>query len=183
MNRTHLTTSLVAMLSLLPSVASAQTHELYFHHAGALLAYADAQVRILYAAVTAKEFDKEAAKKTLEELDRTLAAGKTAVDRIQALLPENLSNLEQDLVKFRGEIKAAEDQLRKLGNDIEEQTKGSGEDAEEGGGVKADWDLLKKGCGWLAADVQGAKSSYAKLAVRLKVKPAGAVPKPKGSRG
>ena len=189
MNRMQLTMSLVALLSLSPAVASAQQHEIYFHQAGALLQYGEAEVRILFAAITAKEFDPDATKKTIEELDRTMSTAKNMVDRVQASLPENMANLEPDLVKLREQVKAAEDQLRKLSTDIEEQTgaKEEGEEAEldeEGKALpQRDWDLLKKGCGWLAADLATAKASYAKLAGKLKVKPVKAVPKPSGKRG
>jgi uncharacterized coiled-coil protein SlyX len=191
MNRTHVTMTLVALLSMSPALASAQQHEIYFHQTGALLQFTEAEVKILFAAITAKEFDPDATKKTLEELERALSSAKNMVDRLQASLPENMSNMEQDLVKFRGEVKAAEDQLRKLTTDVEEQTGAKeGEEEsppeldEEGKTTGAhDWDLLKKGCGWLAADLATAKASYAKLAMKLKVKPVKPVPKPAGKRG
>src|SRR5687768_15230592 len=131
MNRTSL--MILGALWLVPGVASAQQHEIYFHQTGALLAYAEAGVKILFAAITAKEFDPEAAKRTIEELDRSISTAKNMVDRIQGALPENLANMEADLVKFRGEVKATEDQLRKLKTDIEEQTgkEGDEEDAPE----------------------------------------------------
>lgn len=188
MNRTHVTMSFVALLSMTPAVASAQTHEIYFHQTGALLAYANAQVRILYAAITAKEFDPDATKKTVEELQRAVSTAKTMVDRVQGLLPENMAKLEPDLVKFREQVKAAEDQLRKLATDIEEQTAPKEEEEEpeldeEGKQVpQRDWNLLKRGCGWLSADLAAAKSGYGKLVLKLKVKPVRAVPKPSGKR-
>jgi hypothetical protein len=187
MNRKVLSLT-VALLSLSPAVASAQQHEIYFHQAGALLAYADAEIKILFAAITAKEFDPEATKKTVEELDRTMSASKNMVDRIQATLPEDLSAMEPELVKFREQVKATEDQLRKLSNDIEEQTgsKEGEEEAEldeEGKPVgNRDWNLLKKGCGWLSTDLGVARATYAKLSGKLKVKPVKPVPKPSGKR-
>lgn len=188
MNRTQLSTLIIALSSLAPVLAHAQQHDIYFHQEGALLAYADAEVKILYAAITAKEFDPEATKKTLEELERTISSAKTMVDRVQATLPEDLANMEPELVKFRDQVKAAEDQLRKLATDIEEQTgakEGEEEqelDEEGKPAVTRDWNLLKKGCGWLAADLATARATYAKLAGKLKVKPVKPVPKPSGKR-
>jgi hypothetical protein len=186
MNR-NLTMTLAALVSMTPAVASAQTHEIYFHQTGALLQYSEAVVKILFAGITAKEFDTESTKRTMEELERAVSSAKNMVDRLQGSLPENMSSFEADLVKFRGEVKTAEDHLVKLKNDIEEQTgKGGdeegGPDEEEGKTGPHDWDLLKKGCGWLANDLATAKGTYAKLAVRLKVKPVKAVPKPSGKR-
>lgn len=186
MNRIHVVTTLVALSALSPSIASAQQHEIYFHQAGALLAYADAEVRILYAAITAKEFDPDATKKTVEELDRTVSTAKTMVDRIQATLPENMASMEPELVKFRDQVKAVEDQLRKVSSDIEEQTgakEGEEEQGSEEQGKQADWNLLKKGCGWLSSDLAVARGTYAKLAGKLKVKPVKPVPRPSGKRG
>ncbi len=187
MNRTYVTLSLALLLAS-PAVASAQQHEIYFHQTGALLQYGEAETKILYAAITAKEFDPEATKRTVEELERTLGSAKGMVDRVQALLPEGLASVEPDLVKLREQVKAAEDQLRKLATDIEEQT-GSKEgdeepelDEEGKQTPQRDWDLLKKGCGWLWIDLSTAKGSYAKLALRLKVKPVKLIPKPSGKR-
>jgi septal ring factor EnvC (AmiA/AmiB activator) len=184
-----LSMTILALSAMSPGIAAAQQHEIYFHQAGALLAYTDAEVRILFAAITAKEFDPDATKKTVEELDRALSASKNMVDRIQATLPESLASMEPDLVKFREQVKATEDQLRKLATDIEEQTgtkEGEEEQPEldeEGKPVgQRDWNLLKKGCGWLAADLAAARASYAKLAGKLKVKPIRPVPKPAGKR-
>jgi len=181
--------SFTIALLMSPAVASAQQHEIYFHQAGALLAYADAEIKILFAAITAKEFDPEATKKTVEELDRAMSATKNMVDRIQATLPENMASMEPELVKFREQVKAAEDQLRKLGNDIDEQTgtkEGEEEQPElddEGKQIgNRDWDLLKKGCGWLSNDLSVARATYGKLAGKLKVKPVKPVPKPAGKR-
>jgi hypothetical protein len=187
MNQTTL--MILGALWLVPGVASAQQHEIYFHQTGALLAYADAEVKILFAALTAKEFDPDATKKTLEELDRTVSASKNMVDRIQATLPEDMSAMEPELVKFREKVKATEDQLRKLTTDIEEQTGSKdGEEEqpeldEEGKEVgQRDWNLLKKGCGWLSSDLALVRDAYAKLGPKLKVKPVKPVPKPSGKR-
>jgi hypothetical protein len=188
MNRS--TISMTIALLFAPAIASAQQHEIYFHQAGALLAYTDAEVKILYAAITAKEFDPEATKKTVEELERAVSTSKNMVDRVQATLPENMASLEPDLVKLREQVKATEDQLRKLATDIDEQTGATKEGEEEGLELdeegkevgKRDWNLLKKGCGWLAADLAVARGTYAKLAGKLKVKPVKRVPKPSGKR-
>jgi chromosome segregation ATPase len=178
---------LAVTLLALPSAAFAQQHEIYFHQTGALLAYADAEIRILYAAITAKEFDPEIAKRTVEELDRALSAAKNNADRTTALLPENMTNIQPDVAKLRELVKAAEDQLQKLGTDIEEQTSPKEEEDDDleaaATGQRRDWDLLKGGCGWLAVDLAAARDHYAKLAKKLKVKPATAAPKPKGKRG
>lgn len=190
MTTRKLTSTLFASFVLLaPALASAQTHELYFHQTGALLNYADAEVRILYAALTAKEFDPDLTKRTLEELDRTLSAAKKNVDRVTALLPEKLTKVQPDLVKFREQIKNTEDQLQKLATDIEEQTaprEAEGDladELEEAAAAPArDWNLLKNGCGWLYTDIKTSKGVYAKLARQLKVKPVRTPKRPRGKR-
>lgn len=189
--KTH--TTLIAITIALgawvaPERANAQTHELYFHQTGALLAYAEAEVKILNTALLAKEFDPDLAKKTVQEIDRTLGAAKQTVDRVTALLPEKLSKNEPALVKLRELIKNTEDQLQRLGTDIEEQTAPRQEDEvsdeleEAASGPTHDWDLLKNGCGWLYVDLKTARTAYAKLAKGLRVKGVSTPKKPRGKR-
>lgn len=190
MKTAKLTSTLfTALLLLAPVAASAQTHELYFHQTGALLNYADAEVRILYAALTAKEFDPDLTKRTVEELDRTLSATKKNIDRVTALLPEKLTKVQPALVKFREQVKNTEDQLQKLATDIEEQTapkelEGDLADELEQAAAEPtrDWNLLKNGCGWLYVDIKTSKSAYAKLARQLRVKPVRTPRRPRGKR-
>lgn len=172
--------------------ARAEAYDLYFAQAGALLQYAQGEINILYGALTAKEFDPKITKDTVEELDRTLSAAKRSVDRVIALLPEDLGKNAPDLEKLRASIKQCEDALNKLGNDITEQT-GSTEEAEaelgsrpdedlEEAPPQRDWELLKRGTGWLSVDLDDAKAKYNGLARKLKLKGLKSPPKPRGKR-
>ena len=172
-----------------PSSAWAEQHELYFHQTGALLNYAEAEVRILYAVLSAKQFDPDLAKKTVAELDRTFAAAKKSTDRATAHLPEKLASNEPALIKLRELIKNSEDQLQRLATDIEEQTAAPEADPdtqdeleEAASAPTRDWELLKSGCGWLGVDLKAARSAYSKLVRKLKLRPVRAPKQPRGKR-
>lgn len=175
--------------------AAAQDHGLHHVQAGALLDYSETQIKILYAAVTAKVYDPKVTKDTLEELKRTLGAAKRHAGRTGTLLPENLMKHEPAAEKLRAAISKAEDQLAKLATDIEEQTKSLtageeevelGERADDSAGdaepATIDWQLLKNGVGWLNVDVRGAKSLHKALGRKIRVKSLRAPPKPRGKR-
>lgn len=178
----------------LPQTAQAQDYSLHYVQAGALLDYADAEVRVLYAAVTAREYDPKVTKDTLKELKETLDKAKRHAGRAGTLLPENLMKHEPAVEKLRGEISKAEDQLVKLATDIDEQTKAlfadeaevelgeRSEDTGEAEPAKTDWDLLKKGTGWLGVDIAGARRMHKSLARKIKVKGLKFPPKPRGKR-
>lgn len=177
--------------------AQAQDHSLHFAQAGALLDYSDAELRILYAAVTAREYDPKVTKETVEELKRALGDAKRYAGRASTLLPEKLAKHEPQVEKLRSAISAAEDQLTKLATDIDEQTKsltsgdeevelGSRAEAEDAEGAAepatVNWDLLKSGTGWLSVDVGEARKMYKGLAGKLGVRSLPAAPKPRGKR-
>lgn len=177
-----------------PGTARAQDYTLHYTQAGALLDYSEVELRILYAAVTAREYDPKVTKDTLAELKDALGKAKRHAGRAATLLPENLMKHEPAVEKLRAEIGKAEDQLVKLSTDIEEQTKAlfadeeevelgeRAEDSGEAAPAKTDWDLLKKGAGWLGVDLKGCKRMHKSLARKLKVKGLKAPPKPRGKR-
>lgn len=177
------------------SEALAQSHDLQYAQAGALLTYAQAELNLLYAALTDKQFDPKLTKDTIDELNRSLQDAKKRIDRTIALLPENKAKAEPDLEKLRAQIKTCQDSLTKLANDIEEQTAAPSD--EEGGlgepktnddelpaeeGAQRDWELLKRGTGWLGVDLAAARKSYARLARKVGVRRIKTPPKPRGKR-
>lgn len=184
----------VVAATSLPDTAQAQDYSLHYIQAGALLDYADTEARILFAAVTAREYDPKVTKETLAELKDALAKAKRNAGRAGTLLPENLSKHEPAVEKLRAEIGKAEEQLVKLATDIDEQTKALfaeesevelGERTEESGDgepAKTDWELLKKGTGWLGVDIQAAQREHKALARKLAVKSLKFPPKPRGKR-
>ncbi len=192
MKKTAMLFAFTLALGATTSQARAETHGLYFSQAGALLAYADAELKVLYGALTAKEFDPKLTKDTVAELDRTLASAKRSVDRSIALLPESQSKVAPELEKLRTAIKQCEDALNKLGNDITEQT-GSTEETEAELGARPeenldeeppqrDWELLKRGTGWLGVDLKDARGKYGAVARKLRLKSLRSPPKPRGKR-
>ena len=172
--------------------ARAQDHTLHYVQAGALLTYAQAETRILYAVVSAREFDPKLTKDIIQELRRTVGDAKRRVDRSATLLPEKLAAYEPKIMKLRDAVRQAEDQLTKLANDVDEQTKSLTEEEEtelgiqevedEGGPPQVDWDLLKKGVSWLAKDINDARSDYFRLAKKLKLPSLRSPPKARGKR-
>lgn len=181
--RQLVTLTLFAM-TLAPASGLAQNHKLPFVQAGASLSYAKTEVRILYAAITAREFDLGFTKATLEQVEQALAKAKRSLDRSETLLPENMSKLSSRLLAARENVVAAEGQLEKLGAAVVEQTKSlTVEDEDEAAELPpTDWKLLEQETGWLWVDVTAAASAHAKLTQPLKVKPLKKVRKPRGKR-
>lgn len=176
----------LAILAQAPT-AAAQGADLHYAQAGALLTYAESEVRILYAALSAKEFDPSITKSVIDELTRALNESKKRVDRTIPLLDEKDKAVEPDMLKLREAIKKCEDELTKLNTDIEEQTGAKGDDEEkkdddEEERPQTDWELLKRGTSWLSQDIGNAKTAYAALAKKLKLPTLAAPPKPKGKR-
>ena len=191
MNKALIILSFTAVLGA-SSDAFAQGHELHYAQAGALLAYGQSELNLLFAALTAKEFDPKLTKDTVAELERTLNDAKKRVDRATALLPESLEKNQPEMEKLRAAIKQCEDTLAKLGNDITEQTGAPEESDVELGSrpeeeldeapPQRDWELLKRGTGWLAVDLGDARKKYSALARKLKLKSMKSPPKPRGKR-
>lgn len=177
-------TSTLVALATTPAVGFAQTHDLPYVQAGASLAHAETEVRILYTAITAKAFDLGFTKATLTQVEQALSKAKSSIDRAETLLPEKMSGKSKALLALREEVVAAEAQLEKLGAAVVEQTKVlTIEDEDEAAELPpTDWKLLETETGWLYVDVKKAKSSYARLVKPLKVKPAKKVRKPRGKR-
>ena len=189
---------LLAGATLAPASALAQDAGLYHAQSGTLLTYAETETRVLYAVLTAQEFDVELTRSMVEELKRSIADAKKSVDRSTALLSESQQKLAPDFQKLREGVKAAEDQVVKLAADIQTEVKAraSDDDSNEGepvpeGGAEAaekekgpppNWQLLKDGAGWLAIDLAAARSLHAKLAKSVKMPALAGPPKPKTKR-
>lgn len=182
---------MLALLGSSPGLAHAEDAALHHVQSGALLAYAEAEVKILYAAIAAKEFDPELTKAILKELERTINGAKKSVDRTLSLLTSEDSKGEPELQRFRDLVKGAETQLGKLTTDVEEQTapeeeaKSGPREGEEDEGkepIKRDWELLKTGTGWLYVDLLACLEAQARLIKKLDVKPLAAPPKPRAKR-
>jgi hypothetical protein len=190
--------TLVAGMMTLSAPARAEGPGLHYAHAGAMLSYAEAEVKLLFGAINAAEFDPAMTRALLDELKRLLEESKRRIDRASALLDEKDAKLEPELVKVRDALKKAEGSLEALGRDIEAQTGGaaSGEEGsgpavekkggdaeEEGEAAPRDWELLKRGAGWLGADLKDAQAAYGAVARKLKLPALPFPPKPKQPRG
>jgi hypothetical protein len=172
--------------------SEARAEEAYLHHAqsGALLAYAETEMQIIYGTLLSKEFDPELAKTLAKELDRSLSDAKKAVDRTRLVAGED--KLEPDFTKMLDIIRRAEKQLSEFSTDIEEQTgtkeaepTDHREDLEAAGESKApkgDWNLLKRDAAWLNQDIKDARAQHAAIGKKLKGGPLKPLPKPAGKR-
>lgn len=184
------TGGMASFLLVLTASTRAGAEDAVLHHAqsGALLEYADMETQILYATLSAKEFDVELAHSMLKELARTLNDAKRGVDRTRLLVSDE--KLEPELTKVLESVKRAENQLRDLTTDVEEQT-GEKEPAhddhrDELGEAeeppKRDWALLKNGTAWLYSDLKEARALHASAGKKLKGAPLKPPPKPSGKR-
>lgn len=184
-------TILVLSTGLLLSSPSARAseHELYYAQAGGMLNYAEAEVRILYAAVTQRIFDPTITRQSTEELERILTLAKRQVGRAGTLLPEKLSKHQDGIDAIKEKIIAAERQLEKCkeityaaiealtAEEVEEELD------EEEGAPATDWSAIRTACAWVAQDIKAARTSYAAATKRLAIKPVRFPPPPSGSRG
>lgn len=185
MSMPKMLTALVALgLAAQAAPAMAQTHALPYAQAGVALDYADDEVRVLYAAVTAKQFDLGFTQQTLTEIENALANAKRNIDRAETLLPDGMSKMSAPVLAVREKIVAAETQLEKLKVVITEQTKAlTMEDEEEAEELPpTDWKLMEAETGWLAMDIGEAGKAHGKLSGKLKAKMPGKVKKPRGKR-
>jgi hypothetical protein len=179
--------SLLAVALFSANVARAEEAHLYHAQSGALLAFADAEVMILFNALLAKEFDPEIVKGLLKDLERSVNDAKRSVDRTRIVLGDE--KLEPEFVKLLDVIKRAESQVTRLSTDIEEQTGEKEEepsdhrnDEEPEEPKKADWNLLKNDAAWLYQDIKDARAQHATVGKKLKGAPLKAPPKASGKR-
>lgn len=165
-------------------LARAQTHKLSYMQAGVALEYAEKETRILYAAVTAKQFDLGFTKAIVGQLEASLNESKSNVSRAESLLPEKLGRMSAQLEKVRERLVAAETQLEKLAAAIEEETKVlTIEDEEEAAELPpTDWKLLETQTRWLSEDIRMAVRDHKKILNGLGVRMPPAVKKPRGKR-
>ncbi|NJK89026.1 MAG: hypothetical protein HC923_06210 [Myxococcales bacterium] len=171
--------------------AQAQDHELYFARAGAYLAYADAESRITYAALTDKIFDPTVAQQSIDELKRILDSAKRQLDRAAALLPEAKAKNEADILAVREKVVSAERQLDKLNalvaaevEALQKALSDEEEELEEEEGEEkpeTDWAAIRGAAAWFAEDVSAAKTAFAVTSKKLVARPIKPVPKPRGA--
>lgn len=185
MTTTKLLIPAVSALALFAAAApaSAQTHHLPYVQAGVSLDYAESEVRILYAAVTARQFDLGLTKQTLEEVKEGLRDAKVALDRAETLLPEKLAGRSEAVLAVRERVVTAEAQVEKLAEAIVEQTRVLTEEEEDVEDLPpTDWKLLERQTGWLAVDVAAARTAHGRLGPALKARMPKKVPRPRGKR-
>jgi hypothetical protein len=181
--------TIVVALLLAPAGARAEDAALHNAQAGALLTYADTEVKLLFTSVSGREFDLDLARALLVELKRAVPDAKKSVDRSAALLTDKQERLKPDLEALRAAVKAAEDDVQKVDAELEKQVVAAGKAGEDGddadgedGTKKAgnlDWEPLKGALAWLYADLSSSRTAQERVAKKfglaLKVPP-----KPKG---
>lgn len=166
-------------------VARGSEHELYYVQAGALLNYAEAEVRVLYAAVTQRVFDPTVTKQAMDELERTLTRAKRQVGRAGTLLPEKASRHEEAIDGIRKKVIAAERQLARVREIVDtaierltsDETEDEGEEA-----APTDWEAIRASCAWLGKDIKAARTAHAATRRRMALKPLRFPPTPRGKR-
>jgi multidrug resistance efflux pump len=171
-----------------------QDHTLPYAQVGASLTYAEAEVRILNAAVADRAFDIGFTQRTAEHVEAILSRAKKNIDRAQTLAPAKYQRLESRFLALREQVVQAERQLARFNEvlaaeyakltaeededeDEDEDEEGEEVDAEP---VTADWNAIKTEVRWLFQDVTVARKSYAALGRSLGVK---ALARPRAVRG
>lgn len=109
-----LSLALLTVAALAPTSALAQDAGLHHAQSGALIAYAESEVKVLYAALSAREFDMELTQRMVSELKRSVADAKKSTDRSTDLLSDAQEKLRPQLEKIRADLVAAEKQIQKL---------------------------------------------------------------------
>jgi hypothetical protein len=179
-------------LGAVPSIASAQDAGPHHVRAGAHLALADEDTKLLFAVMTAKVFDVELTKTLSGDLKKAIAEAKSSVFRASALTEDQ--KLEADFKKLQEALKRAEDAQAKLDGDIKAETSGltvaedDNPDLEAAAGSKPEaakqpkWELLKEGAGALYKEIGDARALHGKLAKALKTPALKAPPAPKAKK-
>ena len=165
-----------------------------------MLDHAVGETKVLYAALSAREFDFDMTLRLAAETKRAIRDAKRAVDRSTDSLTEKQEKLRPEMKKLRDAVKAAEDQLAKVEKaigsqvkpwmeaELEEEEEGESELADDVADKPAkappepDWDLIKGGIGWLYVDLSKAQSLHGRIAKKVKMPRLRTPPKPKGSR-
>ncbi len=177
------------MSGLLPGSANANEGVMHYIQSGALLAYADAELRILYGLLNKKTYNPELAKSVLDELDRALGGAKKSAERALTLFVDDKRQLGKSMGALRDEIRKAEEQLRTFRNELSEETASdaeewTGELGEEADEKKTtDWKSLRRGVGWLGVDLKAARRKHRRVAKQLDLPAMRAPPRPRGARG
>jgi hypothetical protein len=179
---------ITAGLLALPGAAHAEDASLHLSQGGALLTYADSEVKLLFTNVSGREFDVDLARALVIELKRTVPDAKKSVDRSSALLSDKQEKVKPDLEALRNSIKTAEDQIGKVESELEKQAaagKGGDDDGDEDGAKKVgnlDWEPLKNAIGWLYNDLGSARALHDKATKKLGAAALKVPVKPKGKR-
>lgn len=172
-----------------PATALAQDSGLHHARAGAMLAAADENTKILYAVLTARVFDVEISKTLLSDIKRAVGEAKSSAFRAAQLLEDEKASAE--VAKLDESIRAIEASFTKLDADVKAETKdmkidednpdiapaAGSKPAEEA--KQPNWDLLKDDIGALYADVSAARALHGKLAKVVKAPALKAPPAPK----
>jgi hypothetical protein len=170
------------LLVALPAVAFAEDAGPHHVRAGIQLGAADEQLKLLYAVITAKEFDVELSKTLSADIKRAVGDAKSSAFRASALLGDAEKKAEPDFKKLQDGMKRVEDATAKLDEDLKEETAGlkPDEDAEESEEAKMpSWELLKDDAGALAKEISDARALHSKLAKMIKLPQLKAPPPPK----
>ena len=177
------------VLASIGRVAFAQDAGPHHAHAGALLALADEETKIVFAVITAKVFDVELAKTLVGELKEVIGNAKSSAFRAGQLVEDQKG--ASDLAKFDEVMRSVETSLQKLDADLASETKGIKVDDEgadiapaagagkEEAGPQPNWELLKDDVGGLYRDIGSARAQHGKLAKIVKASPLKAPPLPK----
>jgi len=185
---------IVSSLSLLALVAlplGAQAQDSGPHHAraGALLALADEETKIVFAVITAKVFDVELATTLVSELKDVMGDAKASAFRASQLVEDQKAGPE--LAKLDEAIKTIEATLATFDADLKRETKDMKPDEENPelapaagsgkaeAGTQPNWEALKDDCGALYRDISAARAIHGKLAKTVKAPALKAPPPPK----
>ena len=174
---------------------AAQAQDAGLHHAqtNSLLGFASSEVKVLAAALGARQFDLELTQSITKELKRTITDAKKSVDRTSALLDEKQEKLQPKFEALRAILVTAEKQVTKLEKDLDgsvtpyiEQFLDEGSDdlelAKTEKVAEPDWDAIKAHAGWLNIDIGAARKAHGKLSSGAKMPRLRTPPKPKGKR-
>ncbi len=178
--------------TLFAGAAHAQSSGLHHAQTGALLSFANGEVKVLYAALTDRQFDLELTERLIGELSRAVADAKRSTDRSTDLLDEKQEKLRPNLEKVRAALVSAQKQVDLLKADVEGQVKpflaqleNDERDEREGEPEpvpEPDWNTLKGHAGWIAVDLATAIKLHGRLNKKIKVPRLRTPPKPKGER-
>jgi len=188
----NLTVLLVTGLGFAAPPALAQSGKLHHIQSQTLLTFSSAETNLVYAALSAREFDMSLTNELIQSLRTSLRGAKKHLDKSTDLLSEKQEKLRPKFEKLRGILVTAERQLETLSKDVETQVKpfmdameggddrGQGEDT--AGPPEPNWEALKKHVGWIALDLSKAQRLHRSLAGKIRATKLRTPRKPRGKR-